>query len=231
MPNWVYNNLTVTGTRSELDAVAEQMNASYTRAYNATVFDEREGKLVLRHEVVTEHDPVFSFWNIISPDPSIMDEYSAVHRAEGTRTGWLPDLLTIAGSPLAEVPDGPISNHWYDWNVRNWGTKWDAGDVSSERHADDHLTYNFSTAWSPPVEAITTLSKQHPTVSFTLESEEEQGWGVELEFRNGEQTVLREWDIPDSHAEHEEHDRPCVCEFEDDQQYWYDDCPRQEVAA
>jgi hypothetical protein len=44
--------------------------------------------------------------------------------------------------------------------------------------------------------------------------------------------VAKEWGIPDSHADNEERDRPCVCEWEpDDPDYWYDDCPRETVAA
>lgn len=43
--------------------------------------------------------------------------------------------------------------NWYDWCVDNWGTKWDA-DV---HHADEKAIC-FTTAWSPPIGAIKTLS-------------------------------------------------------------------------
>ena len=233
MPNWVYNTLTVTGTKSEVDAVSEQVEAPFTRAYTDTRWNEGAQQWDTVHKVATIQEPVFSFWNIKRPDDAIMDEYVSLRREENTRTGWLPDAFTALGGILSEEPDAPISNHWYDWNIRNWGTKWDAGDASSERYADDHLNYSFSTAWSPPIEAITELSIQHPSVSFTLESEEEQGWGVELEFVNGEQTVLREWDIPNSHADYVERDNVdgCICSWDDDPQYWFDDCPKVEVAA
>ncbi len=42
----------------------------------------------------------------------------------------------------------------YDWCVENWGTKWDIFDVDIISLVDDELELCFSTAWSPPVEAI-----------------------------------------------------------------------------
>ena len=45
-------------------------------------------------------------------------------------------------------------DNWYDWCVENWGTKWDA-DV---HHADEKAIC-FTTAWSPPIGIVKTLSK------------------------------------------------------------------------
>ena len=49
----------------------------------------------------------------------------------------------------------------YDWCVKNWGTKWDIFDVEIVSLEDERpsgftaiLELKFSTAWSPPVEAI-----------------------------------------------------------------------------
>ena len=80
-----------------------------------------------------------------------------------------------------------------NWNVRNWGTKWDV----AVRHGDDYpetelmeedktfLAYRFNTAWSPPIEAITKLSEQYPDLDFELSYEEETGWGGLLQFEAG----------------------------------------------
>ena len=46
--------------------------------------------------------------------------------------------------------------NWYDWNVTNWGTKWDASiDIDPESYMmtrlnDEMLELRFDTAWSPP---------------------------------------------------------------------------------
>ena len=43
---------------------------------------------------------------------------------------------------------------WYDWCVKNWGTKWNAYDVEYKLKAVDELhneiTYKFMTAWMEP---------------------------------------------------------------------------------
>jgi hypothetical protein len=226
MPNWVYNNLTAIGSPTDVNACIAQLAKPYERTFVTLV--GKDGKLV--EEQRTERvEQDFSFWNIIRPSDDILEEYHSARRSENTRSGWLPEAMTAEGSLLEEPKGAPISNHWYDWNIRNWGTKWDT-DAELERLGDDHAYYRFETAWSPPVEVISSLSAQYPAVVFSLEWEEEQGFGGEFFFRGGEMEVAKEWDIPDSHADYEERDGECYCQIEDEE-YWFDDCPRETVAV
>lgn len=39
---------------------------------------------------------------------------------------------------------------WYDWNIKNWGTKWDASSAELTQKGKV-LIFEFETAWSPPV--------------------------------------------------------------------------------
>lgn len=41
--------------------------------------------------------------------------------------------------------------NWYDWNVSNWGTKWDISLASYEIVDENTITLSFDTAWSPPI--------------------------------------------------------------------------------
>jgi hypothetical protein len=41
--------------------------------------------------------------------------------------------------------------NWYDWNVCNWGTKWDASVYDHHIDADGQLYISFDTAWGPPI--------------------------------------------------------------------------------
>jgi len=45
--------------------------------------------------------------------------------------------------------------NWYDWNIENWGTKWDVNlDLQNDavtRTSDNSLSLWFDTAWSPPI--------------------------------------------------------------------------------
>lgn len=57
-------------------------------------------------------------------------------------------------------------DNWYDWQVANWGTKWD---VEAEVEDNDSLIFiTFDSAWAPPCQAIASLAKKFPSLSFTL---------------------------------------------------------------
>lgn len=55
--------------------------------------------------------------------------------------------------------------NWYDWNIDNWDTKWNACDVSLEEDGDN-IRISFNTAWSPPYKVFVAMVKQHPELSF-----------------------------------------------------------------
>lgn len=46
---------------------------------------------------------------------------------------------------------------WYDWNVANWGTKWDVNLDSVEREDANTVRASFESAWSPPTTAYEKL--------------------------------------------------------------------------
>lgn len=73
----------------------------------------------------------------------------------------IPDQKTAKKSPL----------WWYDWNVKNWGTKWDCADsLWGATESEDMLTFN--TAWSPPFPIAQELSKLFEDVVVHLRFEE-----------------------------------------------------------
>ena len=178
MPNWVFNHLTVKGDSKDIDVVKAQLNSPFSKEHTSW----NPKTQTLDKSTTTYSNPVFAFWNIVRPT----------------------DLYTYAqqSDPNAD-PKVPWSgDNWYDWNIRNWGCKWDVGisdsneflDTSIDELKDGGVQYNFDTAWSPPVEAIEKLSTQHPNVTFRLYYEEEQGWGGEIEFVNGESKTILEYD-------------------------------------
>lgn len=61
-------------------------------------------------------------------------------------------------------------SHWYDWCIKNWGTKWDI-DRSEDCNREDDNTIEgwLNTAWSPPVE-------------FCRYMEEELGFEINLSY-------------------------------------------------
>ena len=49
-----------------------------------------------------------------------------------------------------EFPDGKNDDRWYQWNITNWGTKWDACNVEIDYADESQIEITFDTAWSPP---------------------------------------------------------------------------------
>ncbi len=73
---------------------------------------------------------------------------------------------------------------WYDWSIKNWGTKWNSYDAWK---GDDH-GFQFSTAWSAPHPVLDALAKKYPDVRITHEwADEDIGQNCgRCEFENGE---------------------------------------------
>ena len=76
----------------------------------------------------------------------------------------------------AECVEKGIPN-WYDWNVSNWGTKWDVGIEGLEytvlEDGSAEISGWFDSAWSPPIDALSTFSEANEDCSvecYYLES-------------------------------------------------------------
>lgn len=55
-------------------------------------------------------------------------------------------------TPLNHLRPRPEDQNdsWYEWNISNWGTKWDASLIDWERRDDNEVWISFESAWSPP---------------------------------------------------------------------------------
>jgi hypothetical protein len=51
---------------------------------------------------------------------------------------------------LVPRPESENEN-WYNWNVSNWGTKWDVEPIITE-DTGFTITLSFDSAWAPPIE-------------------------------------------------------------------------------
>jgi len=201
MPNWVYNGLTIEGSPESVDKLVSQLNQPFTMIHET--WDISTNSFIKKNTLYS--NPVFAFWNIVKPTD--MDAY-------------------YGPSPKVDL-NKPIrfdSNHWYDWNVRNWGTKWDVAISVTESHPDTYMEgpinngdnkvvyYNFNTAWSYPEPAIKNLSLQFPDLLFTLGYEEETGWGGEAEFLRGEIISHNQYDYKCKDCEYATSDALEFCE-------------------
>jgi len=179
MPNWVYNGLTIEGNTEQVKSLIKQMNKPFVDSIKPN------GDLAYSIEQRKYVNPIFSFRNIIAPTD--MEAYHSVPT--------FPEKFDMKFE----------GNDWYNFNNREWGTKWDVavaeGDeypttnIQESENGDNYVVhYNFETAWSRPLPAIEKLSAQYPTLLFTLSYQEETGWGGEMEFLRGEIISSSEYD-------------------------------------
>ena len=54
------------------------------------------------------------------------------------------------------------STSWYDWCIKNWGTKWNSYSYSTI--SDDEI--EFQTAWSAPTPVIEKLAEMYPNIEI-----------------------------------------------------------------
>lgn len=224
MPNWVFNEVEITGDAESIANLKAQVGASYSKDFVDNEWNADNNEWVKKLKTVDFSNPVFSFWNIKKPEDAIMETY----------VGLVDDKVKIEDLSIMDkiMLDMSTSNGWYEWNCRNWGTKWDVAvndndvypDTSLEKETATSLAYRFNTAWGSPLEAITELAKQYPSLTITINYEEEQGWGGSAVFQGGEVIDSNEYDVPSSHAEIVERGNECYCTgLEEDKVF--SDCP------
>lgn len=61
---------------------------------------------------------------------------------------------------------------WYNWQVANWGVKWDVSEPRIVIEEDELLAYAFDTPWGPPIEFFSNILDKYPKLTFVLEYEE-----------------------------------------------------------
>lgn len=64
-------------------------------------------------------------------------------------------------------PDNPDYD-WYFWRIENWGTKWDLDSSTNIDFGEDWVTYDFLSAWSPPIEFLNQAAKNFPDLTFEI---------------------------------------------------------------
>lgn len=217
MPNWCYNSVIVS---ADTEAELEEFIKFAKQTHNAHGFkpftDERE----------EYPDQQGVFWNFITPPEEIREEYFG-HQPRYS------DSLPV-GDPdwWKQVEERrKVSNHWYDWNITNWGTKWDIiFDEYSENHIDEdkygkyYFNWYFETAWSPAVPVYLAMSERFPNLTFDFEITEEANFYVgKLILKNG--IVKEEFIDNPTHEDFFDLDIPCThcgragykyCEREED---------------
>jgi len=84
--------------------------------------------------------------------------------------------------------------NWYEWSYIYWGTKWGDGQMEYQVAGDD-LIIRYQSAWSPVNWDIVENFIGH-LVDADYIWEEEQGFGAQIIYEDGQFASMVEWDIP-----------------------------------
>lgn len=99
-----------------------------------------------------------AFLSKIAPTPQAL---------KGTLAGFIADKAEQTRLEVQEQ-DNLIkygSKNWYDWNVNNWGTKWDVdAEIDNFTVSDTEIIFTFDSAWSPPTRAMVKLGELFPDI-------------------------------------------------------------------
>jgi len=143
----------------------------------------------------------------VSGDPEKVAEFVEQQKAvaldpDGTPIGEsLLDFDQVVPMPSVlrnrKSPSDDKSITWYEWAVANWGTKWGACDVGYDyKEGNDTVLYDFSSAWSPPVDWFEKVIEYYPWLDFQLEWEEGgMGFAGKLTGTKGIVGTIEEWTI------------------------------------
>lgn len=94
--------------------------------------------------------------------------------------------------------------NWYNWNVNNWGSKWDVSDFYwyDKDWEGGSLGATFSTAWSPIPEVIYALAKEFPQLTFTYRFYESgSDFYGKVEYVKGVENVIEQGHYSDMTCE------------------------------
>jgi len=126
-------------------------------------------------ELLKSKDNDFDFNNII-PIPLALTE--TVSGSENAKPDWQKEE-----SEKLKSQHG--FDNWYDWSIMNWGTKWNACDVTVEQN-ENVLNYTFDTAWDAPREIVRALEHMKETILKDIRID----WNCTHEDGDEEETLL-----------------------------------------
>lgn len=169
MPNWSRNYLTISGTRNDMLDLYKHL------------LKIKDGIEVFKFSNVFPMPDKIK--NTISPSSSAIGRKFMnvdTNKARSTKIDQILDgeskddvnLISVENNTLekcVELKKEFGVDNWYDWNVSNYGTKWDIEVRSGEyTKSDTCFVCEFDTAWSPPFNFIDRLQIKFPKIDIEL---------------------------------------------------------------
>jgi len=145
MPNHCENTITITGEQKELKEIWRRFQHKKEKGINM--------------------ERTLSFEKIMPTPRVLMEQSSPPRKKEDETEEQYQERIT-------KYIRNYGARDWYDWRVKNWGTKWDSYDCFLQEIEPDMMQFAYSTAWSPGKEILQHLSKLYPNILIVLQYHE-----------------------------------------------------------
>ena len=199
MPNHVHNILSVSVRPKNVGKIFTE--EEYTKMEHRPTTPEEEEAAFFHYIAYVSEDKFDS-----NGDPLVLEGTFDFNKI-------VPMPENIFRGPLGQKErDMYGADNWYDWSLKNWGTKWNSydGDWYVEGRS-----IQFNTAWSTPEAIYRALIKKFPNLDFNVKfADEDMGYNCGEFSYNSSLGELGFWE-PDNDNEGLEF----AC------QVWYDDTP------
>lgn len=147
MPNWCSNFLRVEGNPTEVKRFADMCIVEKENEQGEYEFT-MNGILPLPDELKETTAP--AYWRGEKDDVEGQAEFEKNNQRLRETYGY---------------------DNWYDWQLNNWGTKWDADTINIDSD-EATLGISYCTAWSPNEAWVKYAATQFPELKFYLSYEE-----------------------------------------------------------
>ena len=217
MPNWCVNQVDISGDEAEIVRLIALVKGSDSDFDFAKIVPPPDSPIYAAAE--TQNDFQCGCKKVWVETKEQVGEWGedGFEKAEGhwevnglpvekevLGNGTIKDFVAVGFGGSSVCPThklGEISSHpdwWYNWNVANWGTKWNCGEVWNDRAddlaADGRTSYNFETAWAPAEPVVHELSGLFPTLTISHRyCEAGMGFAGEVMYHAGNEISRQEY--------------------------------------
>ena len=171
MPNYVINRVKINGNVETISKVKKQI--VNTKNKNGDVVPFSFQNIIPRP--VSLNIPSYTGVEIgidyINGDEAKKKEIEERFTTCENGENILKEYIRLAEIALDNIKKYGHKN-WYDWNLANWDTKWDAYEPYVNAMTDE-IFLSFMTAWSTPEPIFKKLAEQYPGLMIDIDYADE----------------------------------------------------------
>tara|TARA_R100000656_G_scaffold32144_1_gene27916 strand:+ start:2202 stop:2756 length:555 start_codon:yes stop_codon:yes gene_type:complete len=165
MPNWCNNEVTMYADEETIKQLkAEVFTTDKDNKwdpyldFNKVIPMPKELEDTISPTTVVSDD-IVRMRDLVKAMPSIQSIWVAEQQIKADE--WTDRYITKSQSEYMKKTYG--ADNWYDWKVKNWGTKWNIDGESVYYYDEDvdRIELHFDTAWSPPEEVCEVLRQNY----------------------------------------------------------------------